>query len=65
MLLPTITTFYQPNTKHNWRSKIKEINKLSLTKVGLFLTCVNQAERAEIYQKLKKHINQINPICSY
>lgn len=52
-IFPTITTTSQ-SSDFNWRTKIKEINKLGLQEVALFLTCLKEKERKELYQCLKK-----------
>lgn len=49
-LLVTITT--TPNS--DWRDKIKEINRLGLKSVALFPTCLERAERDEMYCLLEK-----------
>jgi len=49
-ILPTITT----KIKSAWRDKVKEVKKLRLKEVALFLTCLNQKERKELYQLLKE-----------
>lgn len=49
-ILPTITTI----TPKAWRDKVKEVKKLKLKEVALFPTCLNQEERKELYQLLKK-----------
>ncbi len=49
-ILPTITTI----TPGVWREKVKEVQKLKLKEVALFLTCLNQTERKELYQLLEK-----------
>jgi len=38
----------------DWQSKIKEIDKLKLKKVALFLTCTDRKERKAMYKLLKK-----------
>jgi len=45
MILPTITT-----TKPNWKSKIKEVEKLGIKELAFFLTCLDLTERKEFYK---------------
>ncbi len=49
-ILPTITTI----TPGAWREKVKEVKRLKLKEVALFPTCLNQAERKELYQLLEE-----------
>lgn len=37
-----------------WKNKIEEIDKLGLEEIALFPTCLNLAERKELYQLLEK-----------
>ncbi|MBU0898067.1 MAG: hypothetical protein ABIJ83_02890 [Patescibacteria group bacterium] len=41
-------------TPGEWRNKIKEIDKLGLKEIALFLTCVDFKERQELYRLLEK-----------
>ena len=49
-IYPSITTTFNSD----WREQIKEVKKLSLKEVCLFLTCSKLKERKEIYGLLKK-----------
>lgn len=52
-ILPTITTtYYSPQT--NYEEKIKEVVKLKLKEVCLFLTGLKIKERKKLYQQLEK-----------
>ena len=33
-----------------WKNKVKEIDKLDIKEIALFPTCLNLAERKELYQ---------------
>lgn len=48
-ILISLTTI----TKNEWRKKVKEIDKLGLKEIALFLTCLNFKERQELYQLLE------------
>ena len=37
-----------------WKNKVKEIDKLDIKEIALFPTCLNLAERKELYQLLAK-----------
>ncbi|MFH1233523.1 MAG: hypothetical protein V1649_02640 [Patescibacteria group bacterium] len=41
-------------TEGEWKNKVKEINKLGLKEIALFLTCLDFKERQELYQLLEK-----------
>ncbi|MEK7580149.1 MAG: hypothetical protein AAB465_00840 [Patescibacteria group bacterium] len=49
-ILPSITTL----TPAGWQKKIKEIDKLSIKEVALFLTNVNPTQRKKLYSLLAK-----------
>jgi len=49
-ILPSITTL----TPSGWQKKIKEIDKLSIKEVALFLTNVNPTQRKKLYSLLAK-----------
>lgn len=49
MIPPTITT-----VDSDWRSRVEEINKFGFKEVNLFLTCLKEDERREIYELLKR-----------
>jgi len=38
----------------DWEARIKEIDKLKIKKLALFVTCVNEKERKKLYQALEK-----------
>ncbi|MCX6785519.1 MAG: hypothetical protein NTZ18_01540 [Candidatus Komeilibacteria bacterium] len=48
-VLPCITT-----TKNTWRQQLKDINRLKIKEVAVFLTMLDYAGRKEFYKKLKK-----------
>jgi len=48
--LPAVTT----TRGSDWRKKIKEIKNLHLKEVSIFPTCLNEKERKELYQLIKK-----------
>ncbi|MDO8667793.1 MAG: hypothetical protein Q7K35_01710 [bacterium] len=39
--------------KGEWRNKVKEIDKLGIKEIALFLTCLNFEERQELYKLLE------------
>ncbi len=41
-------------TAGEWRNKVKEIDRLNLKEIALFPTCLNLAERKELYGLLEK-----------
>jgi hypothetical protein len=49
-VLPSITTI----TPGKWRDKIEEIRELKLETIALFPTCLNEAQRRELYALLQK-----------
>ena len=49
-ILPTITTI----TLGAWKEKVKEVKKLKIKEIALFLTSLKQEERKELYQLLKE-----------
>ncbi len=49
-ILPAITTI----TPGAWRSKVREVKKLKIKEIALFLTSLKQEEREELYQSLKE-----------
>lgn len=49
-IFPSITTI----TNSNWKKKVKEVQNLGLKEVCLFPTCLDEKERKELYQLLKK-----------
>lgn len=50
LILPTITTI----TKLAWLDKIAEVKELKLEEVCLFLTCLNQEQRKEVFRLLEE-----------
>ena len=50
-ILPSITTLNRSSS--SWREKIREINALGITEVGLFLTGLSEDERKECYVLLE------------
>ena len=49
-IFPSITTIINSN----WKKEIAEVKKIKLKEVCLFLTCVNENERKELYNLLKE-----------
>jgi hypothetical protein len=49
-ILPCITTI----TPNNWQRQIKDINRLKIKEVAVFLTMLDYAGRKEFYKELKK-----------
>jgi hypothetical protein len=48
-ILPSITTYLTPD----WAQRIKQLDRLKIKEIALFLTSVNLAERKKLYQLLK------------
>lgn len=48
--LPSITT----TAGANWRRMVKDIDKLGLKKIALFLTCLDKENRQELYSLISK-----------
>ncbi|MDP2951013.1 MAG: L-threonylcarbamoyladenylate synthase [bacterium] len=47
----------------DWEARIKEIDKLKIKKLALFVTCVNEKERKKLYQALEKTSLKEIPFC--
>ncbi len=53
-ILPTITTTEPFKGGTSWRDKIKELRRLKIEEVSLFLTVLEKDERQELYNLLEK-----------